>query len=267
MIAVVRSELIRIWRPSFRYVGIGVMSAFSVMISIFIYASLDSGGDGGGGGGLPGSGGTSAADLAQPGGMLASLDSVASIAGIVLLALWAIAVATDYDTGLIRILVQAQPSRTKLLGGKIIALTLFTLLATTVTTLVTAMAARPLARLYDVDTEPWRTDFGLELLTGWFNFTVPALVWGLIGLTIAMLTRSSGIAIAAGIGYLLVVENLIAIAAPDITDYLPGGTLAALASGGTTDLTWAAAFGLTTAYGLAAVALATLAFRNRDVTS
>ena len=95
MIAVVRSELIRIWRPSFRYVGIGVMSAFSVMISIFIYTSLDSGGDGGGGGGLPGSGGTSVADLAQPGGMLASLDSVASIAGIVLLALWAIAVATD----------------------------------------------------------------------------------------------------------------------------------------------------------------------------
>ena len=47
-----------------------------------------------------------------------------------LLALWAIAAASDYDTGLIRVLVQAQPNRLKLLGGKIIALTGFTVLAT-----------------------------------------------------------------------------------------------------------------------------------------
>ena len=82
-----------------------------------------------------------------------------------------------------------------------------------------------------------------------------------------MWTRSSGIAIAVGIGYLIVVENLIAIVAEDITDYLPGGTLAALADGGTADLAWAPALGLTVLYGTAAAAASLLIFRTRDITS
>ena len=69
------------------------------------------------------------------------------MAGVILLALWAIAIATDYSTGLIRILVQAQPNRIKLMAGKILALAVFTLLAATVTALVVILLARPLARL------------------------------------------------------------------------------------------------------------------------
>jgi hypothetical protein len=60
------------------------------------------------------------------------------------LVFWAIAAATDYGTGLIRILVQAHPNRVTLLAGKIAALSIFTLLATTVTTLVVVVFARPL---------------------------------------------------------------------------------------------------------------------------
>jgi ABC-2 type transport system permease protein len=263
MIPVVRSELIRIWRPTFRYGGIGLMTGFAAMISVFIYTSLGSTEAR-----IPGGGGvTTAADIAQPGGMLSALGSVGSLAGIVLLSLWAIAAASDYDTGLIRTLVQAQPSRLKLLGGKMLALTLYTLLATAITVLTVVMVARPLARLKDIDTEIWRTDFIPELAAGYLNFLIPALVWGLIGLMIALLTRSSGLAIAIGIGYLLVVENLIGIAAPDITHYLPGGTLSALTQGGTPDLTWATALGLTTLYGTAAAATSLLAFRNRDIIS
>lgn len=263
LINVVRSEWIRIWRPSFRYGGIGIMAGFAALISVFIYTSLDEPGAAVG----PAGGGTTKADLEQPGGMLEALGSVSTLAGIVLLSLWAIAAASDYDTGLIRVLVQAQPSRLKLLGSKIIALSLFTVLACAVTVLVTSAVARPLARFYEIDTDPWQIDTAAEMATGYFNFLIPSLVWGLIGLTIAVLTRSSGLSIGIGIGYLLVVENLIGIAAPDITDYLPGGTLSALAAGGTDDLSWAAALGLTALYGVAAAAISLLAFRNRDIVS
>jgi ABC-2 type transport system permease protein len=263
MMSVVRSELVRIWRPTFRYGGIGLMAGFAAMISVFIYTSL-----GDTEAAIPGGGGvTTAADIAQPGGMLSAVGSVGSLAGIVLLSLWAIATASDYDTGLIRVLVQAQPSRLKLLGGKIVALTLYTLLATAVAVLTVVMVARPLARLEGIDAEIWKTDFIPELAAGYFNFVIPSLVWGLIGLTIALLTRSSGLAIAIGIGYLLVVENLIGIAAPDITDYLPGGTLGALTQGGTPDLTWVAALSLTILYGATATATSLLTFRNRDIVS
>lgn len=264
MISVVRSEIVRIWRPTFRYGGIGAMAGFAVMISVFIYTSLDSASQA-----MPpgGAGTMTVADIAAPGGMLAALGSVGSLAGIVLLSLWAIATASDYDTGLIRILVQAQPSRFKLLMGKITALTLYTVVATAVTVLTVILVARPLARLQSIDVEIWRTDFLSELASGYFNFLLPSLVWGLIGLTIALLTKSSGLAIAGGIGYLLVVENLIGIAAPDITDFLPGGTLSALTQGGTPDLAWASALGLTIAYGTAAAGVSLVAFRRRDIVS
>ncbi|MFK7919858.1 MAG: hypothetical protein AB8G14_17415 [Ilumatobacter sp.] len=261
MTGIVRSEWIRIWRPSFRYGGIGVLAAFSVLISLFIYSSLSDASTNTG----PGFGATTAADLEQPGGMLHALGSVSTLAGIVLLSLWAIAAASDYDTGLIRVLVQAEPSRTKLLAAKIIALTMFTGLATAVTVLITAAIARPLARFNGVDTDPWKIDTAIEMAKGSFNFLIPALVWGLIGLTIAVLTKSSGTAIGVGIGWLLVVENLIGIAAPDITDYLPGGTLNAVASGGTADLTWTAALGITALYGTAATAASLLTFNKRDI--
>ena len=208
MIRIVRSELVRIWRPSFRYGGIGAMAGFGAMISIFIFTSANdtaqttqtaqAG---------PGGGFASAAQISQPGGFLTALGTTSQISGLVLLPLWAIAAASDYDTGLIRVLVQAQPNRLKLLTGKMIALTGFTVLATAITTLVIVLVARPLARLEGIDTEPWKTDF------------------------------------------------------------LPGGTLAALADGGTADLAWVAALGLTLAYGTAAAIGALLIFRNRDITS
>jgi len=40
MINVIRSEWIRIWRPSFRHGGFGILASFSVLISYFIYSSL-----------------------------------------------------------------------------------------------------------------------------------------------------------------------------------------------------------------------------------
>ena len=145
---------------------------------------------------------------------------MSSLAGVVLLALWAMSAAGDYSTGMIRILVQAQPNRVNLLTGKIIALALFTLLATASTTLVVVLVSRPLARLQGIETKAWKTDFFAHLLSGYVNFTIAALVWGLIGLMIAVLTKSSALAIGIGIGYLLVVESLIGIIAPEV-DRLP----------------------------------------------
>ena len=151
--------------------------------------------------------------------------------------------------------------------GKIVALSFFTVLLSAATVFITSAVARPLARAYEIDTEPWRTDAAAEMASGFFNFLVPVLVWGLIGLMIAVLTRSSGTAIGVGIGWLLVVENLIGITAPDLTHLMPGGTLSALASGGTVDLAWASALGLTLLYGAVAASVSLFAFRNRDIVS
>jgi ABC-2 type transport system permease protein len=262
-----RSELIRIWRPSFLLGGIGAMAGFAALVSIFIFTSAKSTlvaqppalGQG------PGS--FTVAQLASPGGFFTSLATVSRLAGVIMLALWAIAMATDYSTGLIRILVQAQPNRIKLMTGKILAVAVFTLLAATVTALVVVLLARPLARLEGIQVTAWKTDFVSHLAKGYFDFTLALLVYGLIGLMLAVLTRSSALAIGIGIGALLVVEGLITIVAPGASSYLPGGTLNTLASGGNHQLSWGPALGLVVLYGLVATAVSLLVFRTRDITS
>ena len=196
------------------------MALFAGIVSIFIFTSAENAPAAPQAGQGPGA--YTVAEIASPGGFLTALPTVSTLAGVILLALWAIAVATDYSTGLIRILVQAHPNRTRLLGGKIAALSVFTLLATTVTTLVVVLFARPLAKLEGIQIEAWKTDFASDLLEGFFDFTIAGLVWGLIGLMLAVLTRSSAIAIGIGLGFLLVVEGLISIVAPDASSYLPG---------------------------------------------
>lgn len=266
MYDVVRSELIRIWHRSFLWGGIGTMAASAALVSWFVYSSATDPATAAAAG-PPDQAVTTVAEIAEPGGFLTALGTISTLAGVVLLTLWAIATARDYSTGMIRILVQAQPDRVKLLGGKIVALALFTLLATLTTILTVMLVARPLARLENIDTEAWRTDFAPHFFSSLFNFSIAGLVWGLIGLALAVLTRSSELAIGIGIGYLLVVENLIGLIAPDATVYLPGGTLNALVSGGTSELAWGLALGLVVIYGIVAITVSLLVFRARDISS
>lgn len=265
---VIRSEWIRIWRPSFLYGGIGVMAGSAALVSAFIFtAAKNVSADAARVPGPAGRGFLTVAELAEPGGFLGALGTVGTLAGVVLLALWGIAAAGDYSTGIIRILVQAEPRRLTLLVGKIVALIGFTLFATLTTTLVVVVVARPLAALEGISVHAWKTDFFAHLASSYVNFTVAALVWGLIGLMLAVITRSSALAIGIGIGYLLVVENLIGIVASSASPYLPGGALNALVSGGTPQLSWGGALGLSALYGFVAAVIALAAFRGRDITS
>ena len=263
MIATIKSELIRIKRPSFMYGGWGIMAGFAALISFFVFESAaDAAGRTGPGLQFP-----SLDQLEATGGFVATLSAVASLVGVVTLAFWAIAAATDYDTGLIRILTQAEPNRLRLLVGKIGALTLYTVIGTFLATVAATVVAFPSASATDVSTVLWSDGFVSEFLAGWFNLTLASLVWGLVGLAIAVVTRSSGLAIATGIGYLLVVENLIGIMAEGLSTYLPGSTLAALATGGTADLGYTTALLLAVVYGATATVGSVMVFRQREIVS
>jgi hypothetical protein len=57
-----------------------------------------------------------------------------------------------------------------------------------VTTLAVVVFARPLAKLEGIPIEAWKTDFASHLGKDFFDFTIAGLVWGLIGLMLAVLT-------------------------------------------------------------------------------
>ena len=256
------AELIRLRRPAFVRGGFGIIAGFTALISIFVFTTA---GDDEGGFGPAAS--AAADELSEVGGFVASLGTISNLVGIVFLALWAMAAATDYDSGLVRILAQAEPRRGRLLAGKVGALALFTVAGTLLATVVAAAVAYPLAGITDVSSAAWGTNWIGEFLSAWLYLTVASLAWGAVGLAIAVGTRSSGVAIAAGIGYLMVVENLLRIVAEDIVDYFPGSTLTAVASGGSDALSAGAAMALAVGYIALALLVAHVTFGRREITS
>lgn len=267
IIAETRSELTRLNRRGFVSGWLGITVLLGIMITTFIFVAAGDGTEvpsAAPGGSFP-----SAADLAGPDGRVLGLGAVSTILGVVTLSFWAVATSTDYSTGLIRLMVQAQPHRLRLLAGKILALAGWTALSTSIATLVVVAASPAMASGAGVSTANWESGasaIAAQLAAGWLNTFVALLVWGVVGLVIAVLTKSSAVAIGVGLGYVLVIEGLLRLVAPDAADWLPGATLTAIAGGGSAAIPYSTALALGMAYAVVGLVVAGLVVRRRDVT-
>jgi ABC-type transport system involved in multi-copper enzyme maturation permease subunit len=260
-----RSELVRTRRKGVLLGWFGLTALAAILINLVMFQVAGSDATQGPAGG-PGVSFPTAAELASPGGLVAGLASAAGMFGVVTLSFWALITATDYGTGLIRLLVSAQPHRWRLLTGKIVALLVWTAAVTTVALLVNLVIAPIAAGGSGIDVSSWGRDLAPTLLGGWVNLFCALVVWGVIGMALAVVTRSAAVAISAGVGYVLVVESVISAAAENVADRLPGTTLSALAQGGTPDVSYGAALALGAVYTVAAVVVALTVFTRRDVT-
>jgi ABC-type transport system involved in multi-copper enzyme maturation permease subunit len=263
MIRVIRSELARLKSPSFILGGAGLMTFFGLMATAILFITATSGS----GVSLPRTEGVTVAMLEASDGMFAGLQNFVSMLGIVALVIWAMAVTSDYSSGLIRLLVQAEPSRWRLLGGKVVALVAFTCLATLVTVVAVVVAAPALASATGISTDAWTQDVARTLVSTYVQVTASVLLWGLVGLFVGMLTRSTGVAIGIGIGYLLVFEGLASMLLEGASKWLPGSAFSAIASGGSADMSFGTAVMVGAAYAAAALAVAAVTFARRDITA
>lgn len=131
---------------------------------------------------------------------------------------------------------------------------------------VDLVAAPAAAAAAGADPTAWGTSL-ISVTTGAaLHLFLALLVWGTIGMALAVLTRSSGIAIGIGVGYVLLLESVVKAALTGIGDWLPGTTISALAAGGTADVPFGQALGLGTLYVVAALVLALAVLSRRDIT-
>ena len=264
MIAVVRSELTRLRQPRLLVTWFGLMALFAMMINTIMVtfvtggASLPPG--------APGVAFPTLAEMESPSGVMAGLGAAASMFGVVTLSLWAVATASDYSSGLIRLLVAAEPRRWRLLAGKVGALLIVTAAATTVAAIVNVLAVMPAAGAAGISTAAWGTDLIAVIASAWVNLYLSLCVWGVLGLVIAVLTRSAAVAISIGVGYVLVVESLVKLLKDVPSDWLLGTTLGAVASGGTEAVAYGTALALALGYVTLGLVIAGAVFTRRDVT-
>jgi len=261
MIRVVRSELVRLFRPRLLLGWFGLTALFAVMVNMIMFcvATQQSIAPLGPGVSFP-----TAEQLASADGVVAGLAAAASMFGVVTLAFWAIAGANDYQTGLMRLLASAQPRRWKLVLGKAIALTIVTAIAATVALILCIMIAPVAAQGAGISIDAWGSD-GSIITSAWLNTFASMLVWGAIGLALAIIFRSAAVAISIGVGYVLVVESVIGLAL-DNPSWLLGSTMQALAAGGNAAMTYSSASLLAAVYILISMAIATLVTSRRDIT-
>lgn len=264
MIAAIRSELTRLRQPRLLLTWFGLMALFTLLVNT-IMVSFVSGGTSLPPG-APGVAFPTLAELESPSGLMSGLAAASSMFGIVTLSFWALVTAGDYSSGLIRLLVAAEPSRWRLLFGKVVALVIVTAAAATVAAFVNVFAVLPAAGAAGISTAAWGTDLIAVIVGAWANLFLALCVWGVLGLVIAVLTRSAAVAISIGIGYVLVVESLVKMIKDAPADWLLGTTLGAVASGGTATVAYGTALTLAVLYVTLGLVLAGVVFVRRDVT-
>ena len=248
MIAAVRSELTRLRQPRLLVGWFGLMALFAMMINTIMVTFVTGGGSLPPG--APGVAFPTLAEMERPSGLMAGLAAAANMFGVVTLSFWAVVTAGDYSSGLIRLLVAAEPRRWRLLAGKVGAL------------LIVTAAATPAA----ISTATWGTDLVDVVATAWVNLYLSLCAWGVLGLVIATLTRSAAVAISIGVGYVLVVESLVKMLKDVPSDWLLGTTLGAVASGGTDAVSYGTALALALGYVTVGLVVAGAVFGRRDVT-
>jgi ABC-type transport system involved in multi-copper enzyme maturation permease subunit len=264
MLAAVRSELTRLGQPRLLATWFGLTALFAAMVNMVMVTFVAGGGSLPPG--APGVAFPSLAEMESPSGLMAGLSAASNMFGIVTLSLWAVATATDYSSGLIRLLVAAEPRRWRLVAGKVVALVVVTAAATTIAAIVNVVAVMPAAQAAGIATAAWGTDLVEVVATAWLNLFLSLCVWGVLGLAIAVLARSAAVALAIGVGYVLVVESLIKMVGDAPSDWLLGTTLNAVASGGTETVAYGTALALALGYVTLGLAFAGTVFVRRDVT-
>jgi len=262
MLHVVRSELTRLGQRRTLLVWFGLLALFALMINTVMASVGDQAARG-----LPAPGVVfpTREQLEAPSGVMVGLSAASSMFGLVTLSVWAWFTAQDYSSGLIRLLVAAEPRRWRLLAGKVVALLLVTAVAATVAAFVNVIAA-PIVGASGISTAAWGTDAPSVVVTAWTHLYLSQVVWGVLGLVIAVVSRSAVVAVAIGAGYLLLVETMLKMANGVPSDWLLGSTLNAIASGGTASVSFSAALALGGAYVIVGLVLAGVVLTRRDVT-
>jgi len=171
-----------------------------------------------------------------------------------------------------------EPNRLKLLAGKVAALISFVGLGVAATLVATIGVGALLAPGAGVETAAWWSSDGLAAIgSAYVNLTAAALVPALIAATIAVITRSSAIAISVGAAWFILGEVLLGTFWDSLAEWGPAAVTNALAVGGAGGagamggaapvIAYGTAALLAIGYGVLSLAISGTVLARRDVTS
>ena len=205
--------------------------------------------------------------MAESSGLVEGVNLATLFIGVIAVVVVAWKVAGEFDKGTIRNLLIRQPSRVKLLGGKLLALWVFVAAAALAAIVVSIGSAIVLAPIHGIDTSAWFTTSGAEAVASTTAGLLIAVVgYAAIGALLGIVVRSAAPAIGIALAWLLPVESLLARFNDTAGDWLPGQVFSDLAAGGP-DLGYTRALTVTLGYAAVAIIGSLALFKWRDVTA
>ncbi len=261
MLNVVRAELRKLRRPTLFFGTMGAVVFFSGLFSALLYLLIDSPQGNADRGRV-----ISREVLALSSGGVQGFANVGGFLGIIALCVFAAQTAQEYTYGTLRNLLVRQPSRMKILFGKLISMIIFALAMITISAIVSIGISAILAPTIDVSTKMWFTSPGIEFIyTTFMNVIISVIGFGIIGMVLGLLLRSPISAISFGVLWLLIVEILLIAVKNSLQSWLPGYQLSTIASGGSADVTYSHALATGGAYVAVGAIVASILFVRRDV--
>ena len=266
MIRSFKAELLKLRRPAVLYGATGAMLGFALLATVLTFATATNAttvaASPVGGAAL----GSTLGQLGQAGGLTRGFTIAAGFIGLLVFVLFTTNITSEYGLGTIRVLLTRQPRRAQLLAGKLLALLAFVAALLFAAELISAVASITLAHARDVSTADWFTTDGLGHLAGdYANAVLTATVFGTVGISLGVFTRSTPIALGIGLAWLGPLEHILQLSWSGAARWFPGLVFDAIASGGTTITTYQRALVTALAYAALALTGAAVSFIRRDV--
>ena len=262
MAAVIRAELTKLARPRLLLGAALAAILFAVVAALTVFAGADPARTA-----APGRAPT-LEQLAGPGGGTRAFATGASFAGLFVFVTFIANVAVEFSSGTLRTLLVRQPRRVRLLAAKMVALLLFAAGVLAVAEVLTVVVSTAVAPTRDVATTEWFGLSGLGHAAGDYLTALSAATsWALLGMALAVLVRSTPLALGIGIAWAGPFEHLIQDAWTAASDWFPGLLIESVAAGGTPDVSFARAAVVVAVYVTGAAAAAFTVFSRRDVTA
>jgi ABC-type transport system involved in multi-copper enzyme maturation permease subunit len=229
MIGIIRSEWVKLRRPAYLWVPLGLTSLFVGLFTVLPILNAEE---------TPpkNQGGPPAIlinEFTASHGAVASAKSIYGLIGMIVLVIFAAAIATEFTNGTIRNLLIREPRRVRLMLGRWLALVSWTLLPVLVLVVVGVVAGVITMATRDLPTTAWFESAGLQhigstILYLWLGIAL----FGTFGAILALLLKTPVAAIGIGIAFFLIVENLLGGLLSGTSDWLPGNIVSSVASGG-----------------------------------
>jgi ABC-type transport system involved in multi-copper enzyme maturation permease subunit len=261
MINVIRAEMRKLRRPTLLLSTMAIVTLLTVLFTFLTFWRVGNPDGNGRRGEI-----VTAQFLSTPHGLVYGFNIVAFLLGIVALCIFASQTAQEYTYGTLRNLLVRQPARMKILGGKYISMVLFAILMVLLSLISSIAMAYALAGHAHVNTTSWTTSAGMTALaTALGNVLMSVAGFGTVGMILGLLFRSPISAIASGVIWFLILENILAGLVTSTARWLPGQNLTNLTTGQNFTFSYQHSLIVSALYLVGSGAVVALLFKRRDV--